>query len=152
MKVGKYFTLAEMTVTGTGLKNVPTEDEIDNIRKTVEVLDIIREELGVSIKVNSGFRSTVVNNAVGGSKTSAHRLGLAADIIAPRYKEGNVYELAIAIQKILKEHNIEFDQLILEFNRWIHIGFSKTKGRKMYLTAVKNSKGRTLFKVGILKG
>ena len=129
-QLGKYFNLNEMTTTKSGFRNVPTTDEIDNIKKVVKVLDLIRETLGVPVRVNSGYRSLLVNNAAGGAKNSAHRLGLAADIVAPKYKNGDVYELAVTIQKILKDNNIEFDQLILEFNSWVHISFVKTGGRR----------------------
>ena len=91
-KITPHFTYRELTNSATGrrlgLENKPNEQELDNIRKTAERLEKIRAWLGkkygreVSIHVLSCFRSEAVNRAVGGSRTSAHRFGSAADIDA----------------------------------------------------------------------
>lgn len=68
-----------------------------------------------AIEITSGYRCAELNTKVGGVETSQHTLGLAADWVCP--KAGTPWELA----KAVAESNLQFDQLILEFNRWVHI-------------------------------
>ncbi len=81
----KYFTIDEMTRSATarrrGIDNVPSGDVTANLIRLVEnVLDPARERLGMPIRVNSGYRSVVLNRAVGGANKSYHLQGRAADI------------------------------------------------------------------------
>jgi zinc D-Ala-D-Ala carboxypeptidase len=75
---------------------------------------------GVAIHINSSYRGPALNAAIGGSKTSAHMKGLAADFIAPSF--GSVLEIAQAIAA----SGIVFDQLIHEYGTWVHIGLAAT--------------------------
>ena len=82
---------------------------------------------GKPIYVNSGYRSEALNKAVGGSKTSQHVLGMAADIDT-RTREGNI-ELFDLIAK-----NLSFDQLIDEKDySWIHVSFDPKRLRNQIL-------------------
>jgi len=88
MQLTANFSLAEMIKSETalrkGLDNTPGEVEIENLRVLCEqVLQPIRDAYGKGIKVNSGFRHPDVNAAVGGSRTSDHCRGQAADIEIP---------------------------------------------------------------------
>lgn len=81
MKLSKYFTYQEMIKTSVDLPNKPNARELVNIMfMCSQVLDPIRDEFGKPIIVNSGFRTDLVNKAVGGVFVSRHTLGLAADI------------------------------------------------------------------------
>lgn len=111
------FTLAELTVTNTGLANTPNADQLANIERLAATLERVRRVLGGKpLIVTSAFRSPAVNRAVGGSPTSAHVHGLAADFTCPRY--GSPLQVCMAIE----ESGIEFDQLIHEYDRWVHLG------------------------------
>lgn len=129
MKLGKYFTLNELTDTNTGLINNPNKDEIDNLKVLVEkVLDPARELLGKPITVTSGYRSPLVNRKVNGSKTSQHIKGEAADIKCEDNKK--LFDIIV--------NNIEFDQLIWEYGddnqpAWVHVSFKKDKNRNQIL-------------------
>jgi hypothetical protein len=82
-------------------------------------MDKIRTLLGdCPIVVHSGYRSTKVNQAVGGVATSAHCSGLACDFVCHEF--GTPYEVALTIVK----SGIEYDQLILEYG-WVHIGLAQ---------------------------
>lgn len=82
---------------------------------------------GKPIYVNSGYRSEALNKAVGGSSTSQHRLGMAADIDT-HTREGNI-ELFNLIAK-----NLSFDQLIDEKDySWIHVSFDPKRLRNQIL-------------------
>lgn len=90
-------------------------------------LDPVRELWGKPIIVNSGFRCPVLNSAVGGSKTSQHMRGEAADITTGT-REGNA-----RLFDMIVESGLPFDQLIDEYGyKWIHISYS-SKNRKQIL-------------------
>lgn len=128
----KYFTIKELCKSSTAeqkkIDNTPNSEVVNNLEKLVEhILDPLREKYGKPIHVNSGYRCPALNKAVGGSKTSQHILGLAADITA-----GSVTKNKILFN-LIQELNLPFDQLIDEKNfRWIHVSYSD-KHRKQIL-------------------
>lgn len=132
----QFFTFAEMTATAQKADNTPTWAVLANIRRLADFLDDVRREFGKPIRVNSAFRSAAVNAAVGGSGTSAHLSGLAADICAWSGKEADNR----ALLKILKTYTV--DQLISyhvkagDANsaiRFFHVGLSVGDARCQYL-------------------
>ena len=153
MQLTKNFSLAEMTVSETarsrGLKNEPGTQEIENLRTLCQqVLQPLREAYGKSIKVNSGFRAPDVNAAVGGSRTSDHCKGQAADIEIPGVPNA---ELA----KYIADY-FDFTQLILEFytpgipdSGWVHVSYDPKNLKKQVMTAMKE-KGKTVYKPGLI--
>lgn len=114
-----------MRTTSTGLNNALTEDARANIYRLVqEVLDPLREELGVPIRVTSGYRSPAVNAAVGGSRTSRHMLGLAADIKARGY---NARQVVDCIDRMYETDHLDYDQAIayaVSRGGHVHVGLS----------------------------
>lgn len=125
------FTIAELCKTNTGIPNIPGSIAISNMQKLVAGLEQIRTLLGDKpIRISSGFRSTAVNSAVGGSKTSAHVLGFAADFTCPAF--GDPRDIVAAIAK----SGIVFDQVILEHppgrNPWVHISFDPRARRQVF--------------------
>jgi len=125
--LSSHFSRAEMTATDTGLPNEPDSQVIwDRLSKVCQVLEHIRAGLGCPIHVNSGYRSEAVNMRAGGSETSAHHLGLAADIVPQGVDLLEAYNT-------IRDNPVwmaEVDQLIWEqkalprggFVRWIHVG------------------------------
>ena len=82
-RASRNFTFAELTRTSTGLPNNPPPEAKAWLEATAtEVLEPIRRQFGV-IQVTSGYRSQEVNTRIGGSPTSQHMLGQAADIVSP---------------------------------------------------------------------
>lgn len=78
---GAFFSWAELTRTGTGLPNEPIPEHRLNLQVLTQViLDPLREHLGKPVRVTSGYRTPQVNARIGGSKTSAHMTGEAADL------------------------------------------------------------------------
>jgi hypothetical protein len=137
--MGKYFTIEELCSTSTGLDNTPNELETKHLEELMDVLDGIREAWGSAIRVNSGFRSEAVNKAVGGSKTSEHRLGYAVDIEPNNQKNKEFWDFIV---DYVKTKNINFSQLINEKPKcgvpsWIHFSINGLKGyRKQIFTLV----------------
>ncbi|MDR3429024.1 MAG: D-Ala-D-Ala carboxypeptidase family metallohydrolase [Silvimonas sp.] len=135
----EHFSLEEMTASQTatrlGLNNQPGPDEITNLHRVCSELERVRGMLGVPLLVSSGYRSIKVNAAVGGSATSAHRFGLAADFTAPRF--GN----PLAICKAIAQSDLQFDQLIYEGGNggWVHLGLASgnSKPRRQVLSWTK---------------
>ncbi|WP_308021506.1 D-Ala-D-Ala carboxypeptidase family metallohydrolase [Neisseria mucosa] len=155
MQITEHFSLKELTRSETarrlGLQNTPSSAEMANIQYTAEQLEKIRAYVGRVIVVTSCFRSERVNKAVGGSPTSAHRFGLAADCDAI-----GLTSLAFAkeIIKMRDEGKITFDQLILEFpergdGAWVHVGFRRNSPmRNQIMTATKKG-GKTVYLPGL---
>ena len=80
-----YFTIPELTHSLTadayGIDNTPPAEAVPlMVELIIKVLDPLRERWGVPIYVNSGYRCPALNAKVGGSKTSYHLRGMAADI------------------------------------------------------------------------
>lgn len=143
------FTLEEMirstTATKRNIDNTPNKDQIKNLTDLCKkILEPLRKELGYPITINSGFRSSKLNVAVGGVSTSAHCFGLAADIVCPRF--GTAKQLAVKVADFLKKNNIAFDQVIYEClggAQWVHIGIKHRDGRQRKQVLTINSKGTT---------
>lgn len=127
----RYFTIGELTSSTTararGIKNVPGIAELSNLISLIEnLLDPLRELLGRSIIVSSGYRCKKLNDIVKGSKTSAHVKGLAADI----HTKGNNLELAYLAKDLPFDQCIIYDKL--ENPTWIHLGYANNP-RHQYL-------------------
>ena len=136
MKISKYFDEKETTVSAIGerlkIKNIPNQDEKDNILYTASRMDLIREYLGIPLIVLSWFRSEELNIAVKGSKTSAHRIGMAVDVYSNKMTSKDIYNKLIGAQA---EGVLQFDQLIYyPKQNFVHIGFklNKDQERKKY--------------------
>ena len=125
----KYFTINELTRTSTGLDNTPSKDVQANLEYLVNnVLDKVREIYGKPIKVNSGYRSKLVNKKVGGASNSQHTKGEAVDITG-----GNKTENKMIYEKIKKLG--KYDQLINEYDySWIHISYKNGNNRHQELS------------------
>ena len=150
MKLTENFSLAEMIVSPTakklGLSNTPTPEHIENMRYCCEkILEPVRAHFGKSVQINSSYRSPLVNEAVGGSKTSQHVNGQAID-----------FEIPGIDNKVVADwigDNLEFDQVILEFytkgdknSGWVHASIKKGGGnRKMRMIASKSKAGGTVY-------
>ena len=152
MNLTKNFSLKEMTQSQTalrsGIDNEPNAEQIENLKQLcINILQPVREEFGV-ITINSGYRSPTLNAKVGGSKTSQHCNGQAADFES--FSTPNP-DLAKWITK-----NLDFDQIILEFydgvdpnSGWVHCSYNLMGNRKKILTALKTKSG-VVYKNGFV--
>jgi hypothetical protein len=152
MNLSTNFSLKELTKSDTatrlGIDNTPDEEALDNLKTLCDkVLQPVREHFGKSVTVNSGYRSPESNAAVGGSKTSDHCKGQAADIEIDGLPNP---ELAQWIMD-----NLDYTQLILEFytqgqpnSGWVHVSYDPNNLKKQELTAVKVA-GKTQYLQGL---
>lgn len=120
-----HFTLAELTHTDhRTLDNTPNEAERANLQRLAEFLELVKVALGGKpLMVNSAFRSKAVNDAVGSSDRSQHRLGCAADLRVPGMTPDAVVRAVLAA-------NLPFDQIIREFDAWTHISIPNSTALK----------------------
>ena len=121
----EHFTLEELTVTDhREFTNEPSEYEKANLMRLAEFLEQVKTVLGGKpIMVNSAFRSEAVNNACGSKNTSQHRLGCAADLRVPGMTPDEVVKAIIG-------SDLQYDQVIREFDRWTHISVPNSPNDK----------------------
>lgn len=116
-----YFNFREMCKTSRSVDNYPrTMEQVHNMCVLVDFLDMVREEFGEPIIVNSGFRSEEVNVAVGGARRSLHLQGRAADIRPGYYPANMYYDELSRLYKILYAYKGELSELI-KHDTYIHI-------------------------------
>lgn len=133
MNLTKNFKLIDFTrsqiATRQGIDNTPDGDVVGNLTRLAQnILQPLRDQTGFPIIVTSGFRCPLLNVRVGGSKTSQHVNGEAADILSAEYDERELFDL-------LRTSPLEFDQLIYEGN-WVHVSHTKrTRNRREVLVA-----------------
>lgn len=136
----KYFKLEEFLHSDTALlqkiENYPSWEIVEKLKKLAERLDIYREALNEPITINSGFRSSKLNVAVGGSATSHHCKGDAADLDIGEGGKEDAIRLFNFIKKYNKEHSLDVDQVFLEYKKstnswWVHYGLNVDNPEKM---------------------
>ena len=145
MKLSAHFNLAEFTRSESakrhGVSNEPTAEHQANLKVLCErVLEPIRIFNEGPLNISSGYRSKNLNHFIGGSLSSQHCEGKAADIDM----DGKSGKTNKEIFEYIK-NNLEFDQLINEFNySWVHVSYNAGKNRNQILDALK-SNGRTVY-------
>lgn len=141
MNLSKNFTLAELTVSQeaarSGLKNIPTTEQIAALRLLCEnVLQPLRDRVKKPIVVSSGFRSVTLNRRIGGSATSQHCKGQAADFSIPGMSIADTVAL-------IRKMGLPADQVIDEFGAWVHVSYGP-RHRKEFLKA-RRVGGKTVY-------
>jgi zinc D-Ala-D-Ala carboxypeptidase len=120
MNLSPHFTLSELTRTSSGLANVPTDAETKALEAlATTLLEPVRAKFG-PVSIHSGYRGPAVNAAIGGSKTSQHMKGEAADFHCPGAKLEDI------MRWIVVESGLAYGQVILEGHTageptWIHL-------------------------------
>jgi hypothetical protein len=142
MKLSAHFDLAEFTRSESakreGLDNTPPPEHLENIKVLCEkVLEPIRLKFG-PINISSGYRGKMLNHFIGGSVSSDHCVGRAADIDMDDMDSGVTNT---EIFNYIKD-NLDYDQLIWEFGNkekpdWVHVGYRGKENRKQTLRATK---------------
>jgi zinc D-Ala-D-Ala carboxypeptidase len=128
MNLTEHFTLAELIASNKaqelGINNTPPSEIMPALSLLAIGLESVRILLGSPMRINSGYRSPDLNEAVGGVRTSAHCLGWAADFICPGY--GTPQEI---VQRIAGS-SLEFDQIICE-GTWVHFSVAPALRRQV---------------------
>lgn len=127
MQLTEHFSLEEMVRSGTAtalqIDNSPNQQIISRLKTLCqEVLEPLRQHFGVPVAISSGYRCPQLNKAVGGTKSSQHLTGEAADIRLPDEETGRRWFVWMM-------DNLHFDQLIWEksspssTHHWIHVSY-----------------------------
>jgi hypothetical protein len=120
----EHFSFDEMTVTSTGLPNVPgAACQANLVRLCDDLMEPIRSLLNQPLHVNSGYRSPAVNHAVGGASNSAHLEGRACD-----FKPTNGMAIRDAFD-VIRRSTLPIDKILLECHGantwWIHVQIAR---------------------------
>ena len=144
IKLSEHMTLAELCKTKTGIKNVPNEAQVENLKRLCGWLEELRLRYNLNKKekiknkdeeepiiINSGFRSAEVNKAVGGSPTSNHLTGCAVDIRVCGIEQ--LLRYAVILLDISDESKEDFDELLIEKKgpvMWLHFAVRPNDNRR----------------------
>ena len=137
-KLTTHFSLEEMTKTSVNAKNVPNEAQMKNLQQLCEWLEALRTKWNNTygdgddpIIINSAFRNPVVNKAVGGSLTSNHLTGCAADIRVLGMEQ--LIRYAAILLDISDKTKKDFDEILMERkgnSLWLHFAVRPEKNRR----------------------
>lgn len=153
MNITEHFTLAELTRTEVrGVNNAPPEFAQKRLAALAEnILEPVRRQFVAPVVVHSAYRSPMVNERVGGSLRSQHVAGEAADF----------HVIGVDFFTVARwiAHNLDFDQLILEFcdpsgfgRGWLHCSFVDYRdNRKRITVATTGPKYRDILATEIPK-
>ena len=152
-RLSQHFTLGELCKTKTGIENVPNEAQVENLKRLCSWLEMLRSEWNnryggsltpnpspkgegsrykeTPIIINSGYRSSQVNKAVGGAPNSNHLTGCAADIRCLGIEQALRY--ATTLLDISDESKEDFDELLIEKSSrsiWVHFAVRPKDNRR----------------------
>ena len=133
-KLSEHFTLGEFTRSGSHpeVYNIPSHEAIANLTNLSKWLEVLRERAGTPIIINSGYRSPQLNRKIGGAANSNHLTGCAVDIRTSGMEQAICY--AAILIKYSKESNQDFDELLIEKNRygavWVHFAVRPKDNRR----------------------
>ena len=150
----EHFTLVELIrsdyAARHGIDNFPSPDIEANLEILAMGLERVRKVLGKPMQISSGYRSPKVNAAQGGSKSSYHMRGLAADFHVSGMTTGDICRAIVA-----HKDEIQYDKVISEFANsgggWCHIQFPDVDAAPR-LTAWTITDKQTGYREGILNG
>ena len=139
MNLSEHMTLAELTKTSVRIENVPSEAQVENLKRLCRWLERLRRRWNDKygdgddpIIINSGFRSAAVNKAVGGVPSSNHLTGCAVDIRVAGLEQ--LLRYAVILLDISDESGEDFDELLLERNKagryWLHFAVRPSGNRR----------------------
>ena len=142
-KLSEHFTLGEMTKSSSHpeVYNIPSHEAIENLTNLTKWLEVLRERAaspdpskgrGAPIIINSGYRSPQLNRKIGGAANSNHLTGCAVDIRTSGMEQAICY--AAILNNYSKESNQDFDELLIEKNRygaiWLHFAVRPRDNRR----------------------
>ena len=153
MKLSENFSLEELIRSSTamriGIDNIPNDEHLKNLQVVVdEIAQPLRDHFGKPVRINSGYRSPALNDAIGGSKKSQHSKGEAIDLEIDGVSNMEVADWIT--------ENCDYDQVILEFynpaegpnSGWVHASCKAdlSQNRKRNLIALKDG-NKTVYLV-----
>lgn len=109
------------------INNMPDINSMDNMLDLIfHCLQPVRDLIKKPMIITSGFRNPLVNRLVNGEENSQHKTGQAADFVIKGMTPAQIVD-------VIRKSNIDYDQLINEYDSWVHISYDKGKNRKQVL-------------------
>ena len=145
-QLSPHFSLEEMcfsdTATRAGINNDAPLEVVSNLKRTANGLERVRQVLNNNaIRVSSGYRCEALERKICADafyawcdrrKVTANDKAWADYFITKQHPSGNAVDFTSpygspeALVRVIRNSGIEYDQLLLEFNSWVHISFSDT--------------------------
>src|SRR3990172_8979611 len=151
MQLSAHFTLERLTHSETalrrGIDNTPPAELLQNLSALALGLEEVQRRLGHPIEISSSYRCAALNAAVGGAPASVHVQGRAADFTCPPF--GTPAQIAC----VIRDSDIPFDSVILEFGDWVHLAFAPSPRRRVlsiyhggrgYVEGLRNADGHLI--------
>ena len=131
MRLTEHFELDEFVRSATadklGIKNEPSQEAIENLRVLCkQILEPLRRFANEPLHINSGFRCSALNMAVGGVSTSNHLFGFAADVSCNDWQKCLNWQAYLALMH-------DFDECICERHKgkiWLHVSYRNNKPQR----------------------
>jgi hypothetical protein len=129
MRLTRNFSLEQLIYSETAererIDNTPGPEVVDNLRLLAQGLERVQILTEFPLEISSGYRCPEINHRIGGATSSQHTVGQAADFTCAEFGP------PVEIIKAIRASDIEFDQCILEYAKWVHISFSETPRGKV---------------------
>lgn len=150
-KISKHISYKEATFSQTATRkdidNIPNEEVLERMRTVAEnVFEPLRAHVGGPIKINSFYRSIMLNTAIGGSKSSQHTRGEAIDL------DDTLGCMSNKDMFTFIKDELDFDQLIWEFGddenpAWVHVSYVSPENNRRRILKASKVNGKTTYNV-----
>ena len=150
-RISKHISYKEATFSQTATRkdidNTPSEEVLKRMHVVAEnVFEPLRAHVGGPIKINSFYRSIMLNTAIGGSKSSQHTRGEAIDI------DDTLGNMSNKDMFTFIKDELDFDQLIWEFGddenpAWVHVSYVSPENNRRRILKASKVNGKTTYSV-----
>ena len=96
-----------------------------NIQKLANQLQILRNKVGVSVKINSAYRCLAHNRAIGSKDSSQHPKGKASDVVINGFKASKTFD---SISELINDGDM-LQGGLGAYDSFTHYDIRKTKAR-----------------------
>lgn len=101
------------------------EKYINNVKELAQNLQVLRDEIGLPISINSSYRNPEYNKRIGGAKFSQHLTASASDIVV---RDMTPKKVAKTILKLIKNGKMKEGGVGL-YNGFVHYDIRGKKAR-----------------------
>jgi len=150
-KISKHISYKEATFSQTATRkdidNTPSKEVLQRMKTVAEnIFEPLRAHVGGPIKINSFYRSIMLNTAIGGSKSSQHTRGEAIDI------DDTLGNMSNKDMFTFIKDELDFDQLIWEFGddenpAWVHVSYVSPENNRRRILKASKVNGKTTYNV-----
>ena len=150
-KISKHVSYKEATFSQTAIRrdidNTPSEEVLKRMQTVAEnIFEPLRAHVGGPIKINSFYRSPLLNTAIGGAKSSQHTRGEAIDI------DDTLGNMSNKDMFTFIKDELDFDQIIWEFGddenpAWVHVSYVSPENNRRRIIKASKVNGKTTYNV-----